>query len=286
MDATGPNAEQIRYWNETAGPTWVTLEPVIEAAVAPFGRRAMERAAIAAGERVLDVGCGCGGSTLELGRRVGTAGAVLGIDVSVPMLERARRRAAEAGMRHLRFEHADAQVHRFPRGAFDLVFSRFGVMFFVDPAAAFANLRAALRPAGRLAFVCWQRLAENPWLRVPLEATARHIPLPPPPAPGAPGPFSLADAGSVRDLLDRAGFADAACEPLLDAVTLGGGAGLDGAVDHLLHVGPVAGALREAGSDARPAVARAIRDAVAPFATSDGVRMPGAAWIVTARHGG
>src|SRR5881628_2723223 len=161
----------------------------------------MERARIGAGERVIDIGCGCGDTTIALARRVGPAGLVLGIDVSAPMLARAADAAREAGVAHVRFEHADAQTHRFPAQAFDVLYSRFGVMFFSDPAAAFGNLRTALRPGGRLGFVCWQAVPENPWIAVPLEAAAQHMALPPPPAPGAPGPFSFADPERVRRIL-------------------------------------------------------------------------------------
>src|SRR5213593_3829523 len=127
MSAPEANAEQIRYWNEAAGPKWVSFQKVIDAQIAPLGERAMERAGIAPGERVIDVGCGCGDTTIALGERVGPAGLVLGIDVSAPMLERAARAARAAGRANVRFENADAQTHRLPAGAFDGVYSRFGV---------------------------------------------------------------------------------------------------------------------------------------------------------------
>src|SRR5216117_3300197 len=144
MSAPEANAEQIRYWNEAAGPKWVSFQKVIDAQIAPLGERAMDRAGIAPGERVIDIGCGCGDTTIALARRVGPAGLVLGIDVSAPMLARAADADREAGVAHVRFEHADAQTHRFPAQAFDVLYSRFGVMFFSDPAAAFGNLRTAL----------------------------------------------------------------------------------------------------------------------------------------------
>src|SRR5437867_4470402 len=223
MSAPEANAEQIRYWNEAAGPKWVSFQKVIDAQIAPLGERAMDRAGIAPGERVIDVGCGCGGTTIALARRVGPAGLVLGIDISAPMLERAAETARAEGLANVRFENADAQTHRLPPGAFDVVYSRFGIMFFADPVAAFANLRAALRPGGRLAFVCWQALRENPWLFLALQAAAQHLTLPPPPAPDAPGPFSLADPERVRDIVARAGFERIALEDLRTALTLGGG---------------------------------------------------------------
>jgi len=284
MPAPDSNAEQIRYWNEAAGPKWVAFQKVIDAQISPLGEQVMDRAGIAPGERVIDVGCGCGDTTIALGRRVGPAGRVLGIDVSAPMLERAAETARAAGVANVRLENADAQTHRLSPSAFDVVYSRFGVMFFTDPVAAFTNLRAALRPGGRLAFVCWQALPENPWLFVPLRAAAQHLTLPPPPAPDAPGPFAFADPERVRGILARAGFGDIVLEELHTTLTLGGGGTVDQAVRFLTEgVGPVSGVLREADPAVRPTVAAAVRAAIAPFQTPQGVRMGSAAWIVTAR---
>lgn len=285
MAAPEPNAEQIRYWNESAGPKWVAFQQVIDAQIRPLGHRAMERADIAPGERVIDVGCGCGDTTITLGERVGSAGRVLGIDVSAPMLARAAELARAVGLANVRFENADAQTHPLPRGEFDVAYSRFGVMFFTDPVAAFTNLRSALRPGGRLAFVCWQALSENPWLFVPLQAAAQHLQLPPPPAPEAPGPFSFADPERVRSILLRAGFDRVVLAELRETLTLGGGSTLDEAVRFLLQgVGPTTAALRQADPAVWPRVAAAVRQAIAPFETPQGVRMASAAWIVTARR--
>jgi len=278
----GPNAEQVKYWNEQ-GDKWVALQEVIDGQIGPLGERLMDRVGIGSGERVLDVGCGCGATTLQLARRVGSAGAVVGVDISAPMLARAEERAHAAGVTNVRFELGDAQTHAFDGGAFDVVFSRFGIMFFTQPEAAFANLRVALRRGGRLAFICWRSLQENPWVLVPLMAVAQHVPLPAPPAPGTPGPFALADGERVRDILTGAGFGEVAIEPLTDAVAVGGG-DLDRAVDIMLQIGPAGAALREAGMPAHPAVVAAVRDAIAPYHSPDaGVRLPAAAWLVTAR---
>src|SRR5437667_9101391 len=212
LEPAGPNAEQIKYWNETAGPKWIAFQKLLDAQLEPLGRRTMDRARIAAGERVLDVGCGWGDTTLELARRVGPKGRVLGIDVSAGMVARAAETAGDAGLRNVLVENADAQTHRFPRGEFDVLYSRFGVMFFADAAAAFTNLRSALRPGGRVAFICWQALRENPWLAVPLRAGAGNPPLTPPPAPDAPRPFSLGEPQRVRAILLRAGLPRARLE--------------------------------------------------------------------------
>ena len=280
LAADGPNAEQIRYWNETLGPRWVEMEELLDAQIAPLGLSAMERARAARGERALDVGCGCGQTSLQLAERVGPAGRVLGIDVSAPMLARARARAA--GRANLDFAEADAQTHRFERDG-DLVFSRFGVMFFADPPAAFANLHRALRPGGRIAFVCWQAIDRNAWMLVPLRALAGIAPVPAPPAPGAPGPFAFADPERLRGILSKAGFAEIALEPNEGELSLGAGGNLDRAVEFALQIGPVAAALREASADVRGRAADAVRTALAPLVTPRGVVAPYAAWIATAR---
>lgn len=283
LDKTGPNAEQIKYWNETAAPKWVEYQAVLDTQLEELGRLTMERARLVPGERVLDVGCGCGATTRALAARVGARGSAHGVDISAPMLARAAELTRAAGVGNVRFTNADAQTYAFEPGGADVLFSRFGVMFFTDPPAAFTNLRRALRSGGRVAFVCWQPLPENPWLLVPLGAAAQHIPLPPPPAPGAPGPFAFGDRDRVRAILTQAGFGDAAFEDV--RVTLGvGGGGLEDAVRFLLEgVGPTTQALREADPALRPRVYAAVREALAPYETPAGIRMPSAAWIVTAR---
>ncbi len=284
LELTGPNAEQIKYWNQLAGPKWVELQPLLDAQIAALGTRTMDRAGIVPGARVLDVGCGCGHTTIELARRVGPSGSVTGVDISTPMLEEARAAASRADVRNVRFENVDAQTHPFAPDRFDVVFSRFGVMFFAHPEDAFRNLCRALRPGGRLAFVCWQSLQANQWMLVPLQAAAKHIALPPPPAPGAPGPFALADADRVRGILERAGFADLVFDTLNDTPTIGGAGGLDQAVEFLLQMGPLGRLLREADPGVVPRVAAAVREALAPFHTADGIRMGCAAWAVSGRR--
>jgi SAM-dependent methyltransferase len=280
LQAAGPNAEQITYWNEQGGPRWVKLQDALDSQLASFGEIVMDRLAVAAGERVLDVGCGCGETTLALARRVGPAGAVVGADISTIMLERARQRAREVA--NVEFLVADAQTHRFAPASFDVVFSRFGVMFFADPRAAFRNVASAMKPGGRLGFHCWKTLMDNPWMTVPFFAALQHLPAPTPPPPDAPGPFAFADPDRVRGILVDAGFAGIAFESRTDAMTFGGGS-LDDAVDFALQMGPTSIALREATPATVAKVHASVREAMAPYQTADGVSIATSSWVVTAR---
>ena len=276
------NAEQIEYWNERGGPQWVKLQERLDAQLGPLGLVALEQAAAQPGESVLDVGCGCGHTALVLAEQVGPHGSVTGVDISRPMLGRARERQQEQQLQHLTCLPADAQTHRFEPASVDLIFSRFGVMFFEDAFQAFGNLRTALRPGGRLCFLCWQELAKNDWVRVPLQAAAQHVPLPPRPEPGAPGPFSLADPARVRAILDAAGFRTVRCQSHETDMSVGGATGVDGAVAFLLTIGPVASLLRESDADTRSRVAESIRAALLPYADGNRVSLSSATWVVQA----
>jgi len=278
----GPNADQSRHWNEAGGAAWVAQAALIGAQIRPFGLRALARADILPGHRVLDVGCGGGETTIALGEVVGPTGSALGIDISQVLLDHARATAAAAGAVNVSFEHVDAQTAELPAGAFDHLFSRFGVMFFQDPLAAFTNLRTALRPSARLAFVCWRSIDDNPWMKVTLAAVGEHVALQRP-EPNAPGPMAFADALRTRGILERAGFAEVGFEAVNEMMNVGGGLReLDEAVAFMTEIGPAASALRQADPEVRAAAVTSIRAAVAPYHGEGGVRMPASCWVVTA----
>ena len=275
---SGPNADQDAYWNDQAGHSWAELQLQLDAQIAPLGARAIEALAPREGEHILDIGCGCGDTTLQLARQVGPNGAVCGVDLSAPMLEVAQRRAVDAGLPGVSFQRADAQVARFA-APFGAAFSRFGVMFFADPVAAFANIRAALRPGGRLAFVCWRKQADNPWMMVPLQAALRHVPPPPPSNPEDPGPFAFANSARICSILSQAGFADISTEPFNLPI---GGFALEQALGLALRIGPLGKLLREAPQH-REAAIDDVRAALAAHATKGGIFLGSGTWIVTAR---
>jgi SAM-dependent methyltransferase len=280
------NAEQRSYWNEQAGPVWVENQERLDQQIRPHGELALAALAPARGERVLDLGCGCGETALALAGRVGAEGFVLGVDLSEPMLARARARAAAGGLGQLEFLAADAQTAALGEARFDAAFSRFGVMFFAAPEVAFTNVRRALVPGGRIAFVCWRPVSENAWVLVPMQAAAPLFPsLPAPPPPGAPGPFSFGDAARVRRILEAAGFDDIQIEPADLAMAPGGG-DLDAAAEMFLDVGPLGSALREmgAGPELRERTRQAVRRAFEPHLRNGRVELGSAVWLVQARR--
>lgn len=280
------NAYQVGDWNGQSGERWVANQARLDAMVAVFGQAAIEAAAPATGERVLDIGCGAGASSLALAARVGAGGHVLGVDISEPLIRRACALAPQdtAAL----FQLADASSAELPEGAFDILFSRFGVMFFDDPAAAFAHMRRALKPGGRVAFVCWRGAAENDWVRLPLGALKGIVPPSALPDPEAPGPFSFGDRARVARILTAAGFTDIAIAPFDASVPFGEGrtrdAAIDDAVKMTLEVGPLSRALADQPDDIRARASAAVRAAFAGLPGERSVMINGAAWIVMARN--
>ena len=273
------NAGQIDYWNATAGQTWARFQEQLDRQIEPLGLEAMRALAPKSGERILDVGCGCGQTSLELATRVTASGAVTGADISVPMLEVARKRVVPPGAATPQFRQVDAQTGDLGEGVFNAVFSRFGVMFFANPVAAFTNLRKALKPDGRLAFVCWRPFQENIWMRAPMEAAQSFLPPAAPMDPLAPGPFAFADPDRPRGILADAGFTDITVHAFNASI---GGSSVDQTVELAFRVGPLGAALRE-NPDRAIAVGDAVRHAVSEYETPGGVLMPAAVWIVQAQ---
>ncbi|MDN7874927.1 class I SAM-dependent methyltransferase [Burkholderia aenigmatica] len=280
------NTYRVGDWNGQSGERWVANQARLDAMVAVFGQAAMEAAAPATGERVLDIGCGAGASSLVLAARVGAGGHVLGVDISEPLIDRARALAPQDTP--ALFQLADASIAELPEGAFDILFSRFGVMFFDDPAAAFAHMRRALKPGGRVAFVCWRGAAENDWVRLPLGALKGIVPPSALPDPEAPGPFSFGDRARVARILTAAGLTDIAIAPFDASVPFGEGrtrdAAIDDAVKMTLEVGPLSRALADQPDDIRARASAAVRAAFAGLPGERSVMINGAAWIVMARN--
>lgn len=279
----GDNASQIADWNGAVGERWAAEQARTDELIRAFGDAALAAAKAQPGEAVLDVGCGCGDTSLSLVQAVGVGGKVVGVDVSSAMLAVARSRAN--GRENLTFIEADASRASLP-GPFDLLFSRFGVMFFDEPTAAFTQLRKSLKPGGRLAFVCWGTTQDNPWAALPAltarQASGLNLP---PGDPTAPGPFAFADRDRVAGILSAAGFANISHQPFDAPMYLGSSP--RSAAEGAVRIGPASRVAREAGPEKLPAIIDAVEAALAPHAAPDGaVSLPGRTWIVTAESAG
>jgi SAM-dependent methyltransferase len=279
------HAEQVAYWNGAGGAHWVAQQERTDRVMVEIAALVLARAAATPGETVIDIGCGCGATTLGLAESVGPAGRVIGLDVSAPMLGRARERLQSAGLQfagNIDLVLADAASYAFPPEAADLLFSRFGVMFFGEPTQAFANLRRALKPGARLVFACWRDPAENPWMMVPLNAAYLHVPRVPRPGPEDPGPFSFADPARVHRILAGAGFERPALEAVNLSLDLAAGDGLEAAIGYVLEIGATSRALDGQPADRRAAVVAELQHALSPYAQNGSVNLGAAIWLVTA----
>ena len=279
-------AEQQRaFWNGEASEPWIRHQEERDASLAPLGRLAMAKLPLGPGRRVLDVGCGCGATAMELAERVGGDGHVLGLDVSEPMLVRAEELRRAAGLSQLAYLAADAAADGIPGGPYDAVFSRFGVMFFADPLAAFRNIRKAMTAEGALAFVCWRPLAENTWVLVARDVVLRHVAPLEPPAPGAPGQFSFADQGRVQGILSDAGFTDIRIEAQDRPFVVTASTDLDTAVEVVLTRGPAVRLLTGADAATLEKIRADLEPVLRPHITDQGLVLGAAVWVVSARNG-
>jgi SAM-dependent methyltransferase len=268
------------YWNQEAGPRWIAAQPLLDRIFAPLTERLISAADPGAGERVVDVGCGSATLVIELAGRVGPAGHVIGCDISEPLIAHARARTAD--LDNVELVRADAATHRFASGV-DLIASRFGVMFFTDSIAAFTNLRRAVAPGGRLAFVCWREAERNPWITRPLRAIADMLEPAPPPGGDVPGPFRFADGKYLRHVLERSGFSDIDLEPVDHRLRF------DGSLDELMalfqRVGPLSRALDTLGEEKRARAVELVRDDLGAEHAAGGIGLDAATWLVRAAPG-
>ena len=275
------NVEQAEAWNGGDGRHWADNRERYDAMLARFTPLLLEAARIAPGRRVLDVGCGAGVTTCAAARAA-RGGEALGVDLSRLLLGQARERAQREEVDNVRFERADAQVHPFPEAGYDVAISRFGVMFFADPVAAFANIARAVAPRGRLVFLCWQKPQEIEWTVTLRTALAPFVDMPPM-DPDAPGPFSLAEPERIRALLAEAGFDEVTVDSAREPVSLG--ADVAEAMAFAGDMGPVRDLLGNVGPAKRTQALDSLRDALVAHRTDDGVNVGSAAWLVTARRG-
>ena len=274
------NAEQIAFWNGTGGQCWVERQAALDALLAPIQEPLIARADIQPGEQILDIGCGCGATTIVAAAKVGPGGSVLGLDVSAAMLIRANELApADAPVS---FVQGDAMVHHFKAASRTLVISRLGMMYFADPVRAVLNIRTALRSEGRLAFACWRDLRDNPWALEPLQAVYDHVPKLPGLRPHAPDDFAFASGEWIEHVLSEAGLRRICLERCDIALDMSGGEGIDGAVQTALAFGPASRAVAGQPAEAAAAATMAVRKTLSRYGKGQAVSVPASAWIVTA----
>jgi len=274
-----PNQDQSELWNGPSGAVWVEMQNLLDEMLAPFGSLLIEHAVREGTLRVLDIGCGAGATTLMAAKRLGERSSCLGVDISAPLVEVARNRARQEGLGNVEFVRADAQTHAFEPRSFDAIISRFGVMFFDDPLAAFANIRKAAKENGLLAFIAWRSPAENPFMTAAARAAAPILPDLRAPDPNAPGQFAFADGERVRGILASSGWKDVEIQPIDIACSVA----RSDLLEYVTKLGPVGVALREADEDTRARTTAAVRAAFEPFIQGDTARFNAACWLVSAR---
>ncbi len=272
------NTDMAAIWDGEEGDDWTDNADRYDATDRWIAARFHAEVAIAATDLILDIGCGTGTSTRTVARKA-RSGQVLGIDLSSRMLEYARGRSQLEGLTNVEYVRGDAQVHPFPSDAFDVAISTFGAMFFVDPVAAFTNIGRALRSGGRIALLSWQRFEDNRWLSAILDAVADGRDLPAP-APGEPGPFGLAVADDVRQILDRSGLVDVRLVPIAEPFCLGSDA--EDAWEFVSTMGLVRGLTEELTPEDKARAHDNLRALVADHETAEGVLLESAAWLITA----
>ena len=270
---------QVAYWNGPIGKIWAKEQEKRDRDHAPMTEAGLALAAPKPGERVLDIGCGSGTTTLALAARVGPMGEAIGIDISGPMLAVARRRAAETSAR-ARFIEADATDYGFEPESFDLAFSQFGVMFFADPAASFRNIHRAMRKGGRLVFVCWRHPFENPWSAVPESAARPFLPPQPPASPDAPGRYSFANPDRVKSVLLQAGFHAIAIEKFDTRIHLGNTP--EEAASSSIDSGPLLRTLADVDEQTRTKIRAAVTARLAQELEPGGIYLTAGCWLVQA----
>ncbi len=278
------SVDQIEFWNGEVGAAWVRHQDNIDQMIQPLGQSVLAAAAIKPGETVLDIGCGCGATTIEIAQRIGSLGSVTGIDISKAMLSRASSRAASVSNgASIKFKRSDVARRKFKKRSFDLAFSRFGVMFFPDPMKAFRNIRRALKPGGRLAFVCWQDMKKSQFFAVPALAASPFLEAVEEADPRAPGPFAFADRDYVENILSESGFIDIRLTQQIIGITIPDSGGPMPTADFLLGISPTPGAPTDNPRTLKKiqrAVANAFRDHYGPF----GPVLETSTWLVTAHR--
>ena len=276
------NIKQKQFWSGAGGDVWVDKQREMDIMLNPLGERAIQGLDLSGEKKILDIGCGCGATTLEIAKAV-TQGEVIGVDISEPMLERATKTASDMMLNNTSFQVKDVQVDEMPRSYFDIAFSRFGVMFFEDPFEAFKNINHSLKDNGQLSFVCWQHASLNPWQSLSIQVIKEFLDLPAP-APKSPGPFAFEDKSYINEILTESGFRDIEIKDNQEDIVMFSGKSIREACEDYLTINPVVTEmLKNSPTELREEILEALIGKFSDFHNNEGLLFPSATWIVTAK---
>ena len=276
------NIKQKQFWSGAGGDVWVDKQREMDIMLNPLGERVIQGLDLKEETKILDIGCGCGATTLEIAKLV-NQGEVIGVDISEPMLERATQTASDMALTNISYQVKDVQVDEMPNKYFDIAFSRFGVMFFEDPFEAFNNINHSLKDNGQLSFVCWQHASLNPWQSLSIQVIKEFLDLPAPP-PKSPGPFAFEDKSYIEEILNASGFRDIEIKDNQEDIVMFSGKSIREACEDYLTINPVVTEmLKNSPSELREEILEALIGKFSNYHKDDGLLFPSATWIVTAK---
>ena len=276
------NIKQKQFWSGAGGDVWVDKQREMDIMLNPLGERVIQGLDLKEETKILDIGCGCGATTLEIAKLV-NQGEVIGVDISEPMLERATQTASDMALTNISYQVKDVQVDEMPNKYFDIAFSRFGVMFFEDPFEAFNNINHSLKDDGQLSFVCWQHASLNPWQSLSIQVIKEFLDLPAPP-PRSPGPFAFEDKSYIEEILNASGFRDIEIKDNQEDIVMFSGKSIREACEDYLTINPVVTEmLKNSPTKLREEILEALIGKFSDFHNNDGLLFPSATWIVTAK---
>ena len=276
------NIKQKQFWSGAGGDVWVDKQREMDIMLNPLGERVIQGLDLKEETKILDIGCGCGATTLEIAKLV-NQGEVIGVDISEPMLERATQTASDMALTNISYQVKDVQVDEMPNKYFDIAFSRFGVMFFEDPFEAFKNINHSLKDDGQLSFVCWQHASLNPWQSLSIQVIKEFLDLPAP-APKSPGPFAFEDKSYINEILTESGFRDIEIKDNQEDIVMFSGKSIREACEDYLTINPVVTEmLKNSPTELREEILEALIGKFSDFHNNEGLLFPSATWIVTAK---
>ena len=275
------NIKQKQFWSGAGGDVWVDKQREMDIMLNPLGRKAIEQLVLEEHTKILDIGCGCGATTIEIAKMI-PKGHVTGLDISIPMLDRAEKFASEMSLSNIDFQVKDVQTEEISSNQYDIAFSRFGVMFFEDPYEAFKNINQSIKENGQLVFVCWQHSSLNPWQSLSLQVIKEYLDLPSPP-PKSPGPFAFEDKDYIEDILKGTDFKDISIADNQEDIVMFSGKSIREACEDYLTINPVVTEmLKNSGNELKEEILEALIAKFSSFHNNDGLLFPSATWIVSA----